>query len=97
VVYYWTIGLAFHCYGIAGFVPDAYTHANHWGTGIAGGELGVGVVWIWYGWRGIVSQAVGKFAYSRLTSQRGIIHNDHVYLFPSVLFVYLCAIFFCGF
>ncbi|MBI5839817.1 MAG: hypothetical protein HZB19_06920 [Chloroflexi bacterium] len=54
VVYFWIVGLAFLSYIIARIVLDAYPHPYHWGTGVAGGLLGVGVGWIWYRWRGDV-------------------------------------------
>ena len=54
VVYFWAIGLAFLGYIVMRIVLDAYPHPYHWGSGIAGGVLGVGVGWIWYRWRGDV-------------------------------------------
>jgi len=54
VVYFWIIGLGFFSYIIARFALDTYPHPYHWGSGIAGAVLGVGVGWIWYRWRGDV-------------------------------------------
>jgi len=52
VVYLWTIGLAFFSYVVARVVLDGSPHPYHWGIGIAGGLLGIGIGWIWYRWRG---------------------------------------------
>ncbi len=52
VVYFWAIGLALMSYVVARVVLDGSPHPYHWGTGIAGGLLGIGIGWIWYRWRG---------------------------------------------
>jgi CHASE2 domain-containing sensor protein len=54
VVYFWIIGLALISYIIARFVLNGYSHPYHWGIGLAGGVLGVGIGWLWYRWRGDV-------------------------------------------
>ena len=52
VVYVWIIGLAFFGYTVARIALDGYPHPLHWGSGFAGGLLGVLVGWAWYRWRG---------------------------------------------
>ncbi len=52
VVYLWTIGLAMSSYVVARVVLDGSPHPYHWGSGIVGGLLGIGIGWIWYRWRG---------------------------------------------
>lgn len=54
VVYLWIIGLGFVSYLVARLALDSYPHPYHWGTGIAGAVLGIGVGWMWYRWRGDV-------------------------------------------
>jgi hypothetical protein len=52
VVYFWAIGLALMSYVVARVVLHGSPHPYPWGTGIAGGLLGIGIGWIWYRWRG---------------------------------------------
>jgi hypothetical protein len=52
VVYVWMIGLGFVSYVVARIALDGYPHPYHWISGLAGLALGMGIGWLWYGWRG---------------------------------------------
>jgi hypothetical protein len=54
VVYLWAFGLALGSYVVTRIALDGYAHPYHWGSGITGGVLGIGVGWLWYRWRGDV-------------------------------------------